>query len=228
MTLSGREPTFGMDRFPTPHEIIEACGEPHMTITQDAVEALFCYDPTSDDLAAFKVGFWEGSRSGLVELFELARQAHDEENEHLVFACLCAWIWTEGKQTTVLAEYGLDCQPQDLLRVISWFALSGTIMSNQDLAAHKSLDEVVTVWRGGSQPAHELKMGHSWSTDRSIAQWFAQRSSDNTGRPPVVIRRRVNKSELIAYFTGRDEAEAVLWPSGYARRSFRRRLAPGS
>jgi len=73
---------------------------------------------------------------------------------------------------------------------------------------HAPLHKLITVYRGIDVPgsmAGRLN-GLSWTLDEATAHWFAGR----TGRPPVVISRRVRASSIIAVIEGRGESEVLI------------------
>lgn len=79
------------------------------------------------------------------------------------------------------------------------------------------LPEVVTVWRGSSSlQLSEAKTGHSWSTDRDVACWFAMRFADRNGSP-LVLRADVSKPDIALFTNDRSESEAVLMRPPNAR-----------
>lgn len=72
------------------------------------------------------------------------------------------------------------------------------------------LPDVVTVWRGTSHlPIKEAKTGHSWTTDRDCACWFAMRLAGNDGSP-LVLAADVAKRDIALFTYERSESEAVL------------------
>jgi hypothetical protein len=52
----------------------------------------------------------------------------------------------------------------------------------------------------------------SWSTDKTKAEWFAYRFSSMDGRTPFLVEGQVQKTDILAYFTGRGESEVVALP----------------
>jgi hypothetical protein len=77
-----------------------------------------------------------------------------------------------------------------------------------DLAMYRALPETVTVYRGAQDGVNEV--GLSWTTDRKTAVWFARRFADRRDGDPVVLTGLVNKSDVVACFTGRGESEVVV------------------
>jgi hypothetical protein len=207
---------------PTEAQFIDFTGEPFLRISDEALDALWRDAPNRDDLERFKAGFSEGSRRGLVLSFLLTWEAHwTRAEDHMILAHLASHVWTEGKAHSALAEFcDHDIQPEDVLALMGHHRCSAVIMDADDLEAYSALPDRFTVWRGGCLMPIELAMGHSWTTDRKVAEKFAERARVFGGEP-AVSWRRVRKSDLIAYYAGRDEAEAVLWPS---RRAINRRI----
>lgn len=81
-----------------------------------------------------------------------------------------------------------------------------------DLAA---MPESIVVYQGHTNRRHD---GWSWTTSRETAEWFAHRFADFERARPVVTQGTVRRSNVIAYFTGRNESEIVA-----DRRSVRNR-----
>ncbi|MBH1978488.1 MAG: hypothetical protein I8H67_08975 [Comamonadaceae bacterium] len=72
------------------------------------------------------------------------------------------------------------------------------------------LPDVVTLWRGTSKLAiAEAREGHSWTTERDVACWFAMRFADINGSP-LVLSADVAKSDIALFTNARKESEALL------------------
>jgi hypothetical protein len=84
------------------------------------------------------------------------------------------------------------------------------VMQEPDQAAYKALPDIVPVWRGVSR--EDGAAGMSWSTDKTKAEWFAYRFSSMDGRLPFLVEGQVQKTDILAYFTGRGESEVVALP----------------
>ena len=78
------------------------------------------------------------------------------------------------------------------------------LMNKDELLAYNNLDDLVTVYRG-VKPKSSTK-ALSWTTDISIAKWFADRW-ENNGK---VYKAQIPKKHIFAYFLGRGEFETVL------------------
>lgn len=83
-----------------------------------------------------------------------------------------------------------------------------SMMSAYERKKLKSLPNKIKIYRGF---AHRNKKGWSWTIDRKKAEWFAQRFAMLDGSPKV-ITATVKKSDVIAYFSRRDEKEIVCDP----------------
>lgn len=81
------------------------------------------------------------------------------------------------------------------------------LMDKQERKAFKNLPDKLTIYRG--YVPNQNEEGLSYTLDKSTAEWFANRFSKN-GK---VIKRVVNKSDVLAYFTGRNEDEILLKPN---------------
>lgn len=93
-----------------------------------------------------------------------------------------------------------------------WKALIGAdrpsrnyLMDEEEFNTLLALPDVVTIYRGAQVGINEH--GLSWTLDKSKAQWFSTRI-ERDGEP-IVLERTVPKSEIIAYFSGRNESEVI-------------------
>lgn len=146
-----------------------------------------------------------GSRRGEVLFWAYCRLRHRTGKfDPALYAALTASVWIEGKGEHACREFGI-CEPSEMLDALTPFALSSVIMSKSDLAAHDALPDFVTLYRGGTGPADVLALGSSWTVHRTIADRFATRRPNG-----IVIDRTFRKADLIAFFDGRDEGEAVV------------------
>lgn len=72
------------------------------------------------------------------------------------------------------------------------------------------LPEMVTLWRGTSKlTIAEAREGHSWTTERDTACWFAMRFAEVNGNP-LVLTAEVAKSDIALFTNAREESEALL------------------
>jgi hypothetical protein len=67
---------------------------------------------------------------------------------------------------------------------------------------------LITVYRGGQGGIDVLRRGWSWTTQRSVAAWFATRYV--TTLEPVVVEARINSSRIVHVCNERDEHEVVI------------------
>jgi hypothetical protein len=82
------------------------------------------------------------------------------------------------------------------------------VMEEEEHAALAALPDPITIWRG---TRHIKSVGAmSWTVDRSRATWFARRFwSEQSRTKPLLVRGRVAKADVLAYFSGRNESEIV-------------------
>lgn len=112
------------------------------------------------------------------------------------------WVWvdTEGVRwnlDTLRTIWGLD--PRDRYLV----------MNEQERQFLCSLPEQVLIWRGVNHQDAVLSL--SWTLDREKAVWFARRFADD-GDPILLAQGRISRSDVLAYFSDRKEAEIVVLP----------------
>jgi len=82
-------------------------------------------------------------------------------------------------------------------------------MDEEERAALAAMPEVLTIYRGYQHSAS--KLGMSWTLDQQRAEWFAQRFR-RSGHDAWVATAKVYLTDVLAYFTGRGEAEIVVLP----------------
>ncbi len=86
------------------------------------------------------------------------------------------------------------------------------IMTEEERLEFDSLPNEIEIYRGCSE--YEIKSGKfrfSWTTKKSIAQFFAKRNKGIQGVKNSVISKRVRKEDVLAYFTRRDEFEIIYF-----------------
>lgn len=81
------------------------------------------------------------------------------------------------------------------------------LMDEEDLEHWENLPETITIWRGVSKG--RVKLGLSWTDDKSKAEWFQQRFSDDDDKGKL-LEVTTSKSNVIAYFNKRNEREILL------------------
>ena len=90
-------------------------------------------------------------------------------------------------------------------QLCNWFrnANKKFLMSEKDLEIYNNFDDTVTIYRGVQAGNYK---GMSWTTDYKTAKWFANRFKGN-GK---VYKTEVSKSDILAYFSCRNENEIVI------------------
>jgi hypothetical protein len=78
------------------------------------------------------------------------------------------------------------------------------LMNEEDDQILRSLPDEVIIYRGCQKGINEN--GLSWTLDKSKAEFFAKR----LGKDGIVLEKKISKLDIIAVFTGRNEAE-VIW-----------------
>jgi hypothetical protein len=92
------------------------------------------------------------------------------------------------------------------------------MMDDKEREALSKLPDEITVYRGFTKHDGEVLEDNdvqlhsfSWTLDRKRAVWFAQRLARD-GDTSYVATAVVNKSDVVAHFLGRGEAEIVVIP----------------
>lgn len=91
-----------------------------------------------------------------------------------------------------------------------------SLMNDQEREYLAGLPPVIDVYRGFLTVGGEddAVNGFSWTLDESRAEWFAQRFAFVDGEEdPVVATGRLAREKVLAYFSGRNEAEVVCLPA---------------
>lgn len=90
--------------------------------------------------------------------------------------------------------------------LLSYFNKSdkSILMSKDELEAYNKLDDSITIYRG-VKPGAKVK-ALSWTTDKKVAKWFADRYEKN-GK---VYKAVIDKKGVLAYFLNRNEYEVVV------------------
>lgn len=83
------------------------------------------------------------------------------------------------------------------------------LMDEDEVTMLDELDDTVTVYRGMTAYNKKNIRALSWTLDKSVAEWFAKRF----GGKGVVYQAQIDKADILACFTGRNEAEIVLDPA---------------
>lgn len=83
------------------------------------------------------------------------------------------------------------------------------VIHADDCPIFDALPDELTVYRGFQREEGGEEYGWSWSLNRETAEWFARRWPNGE---PMIATMTVNKSDVLAYFNDRNEAEIVLHP----------------
>ena len=112
-----------------------------------------------------------------------------------------AWIRSENPNSDV------NVSKEEL---ISYFENSDAefLMNEQEIEIMNSLSDTVTVFRGVTQRNADNINALSWTLEKQKAEWFANRF----GEEGVVYEAQIPKENVLAVFTGRNEAEVVVNP----------------
>lgn len=111
-------------------------------------------------------------------------------------------VWTDSEnlwQTRDIWEQLLLELDPDVLR---------HAQSDEDVDVLDSLDDPLTVWRGGDP---QYRQGLSWTLDRGKAEWFAGRYSEY-GKEGEMYELTIPLDAVLFYYGGRGESEIVVHP----------------
>lgn len=82
------------------------------------------------------------------------------------------------------------------------------LMDGEEYGLFRSLDDVVTVYRGVTPYNAKNVKALSWTLNRDTAEWFAHRF----GEQGTVYEAQIPKEHICAVFLGRNEAEVIVDP----------------
>ncbi len=119
------------------------------------------------------------------------------------FSQLLSEAWTRSENPNSDPNF----TPDELLFMFK-LADKETLMSEEDYRGYEALPQTITVYRGVTDINADNPNALSWTTDRSVAEWFATRFGEH-GR---VYEAEIDKKHIFAYFGGGDESEVVLDP----------------
>ena len=91
------------------------------------------------------------------------------------------------------------------------------LMDKQERKAFRNLPDKLTIYRG--YVPNKNKNGLSYTLDETTANWFSNRFNNHlvslkakSNKNGNVLKRVVNKSDVLAFFNGRNEDEILLKP----------------
>lgn len=85
--------------------------------------------------------------------------------------------------------------------------LRAFIMDDDERADLDDMPAVITVYQGHTTVRDD---GWSWTTERETALWFAHRFANLEQGTAALSTGTVNKADVLAYFTGRNESEILV------------------
>ena len=87
-----------------------------------------------------------------------------------------------------------------------------TLMEPDEYEAYQSFPDTLEIYRGVRKDSKKVE-GMSWTTNKSVAYWFADRFAGKASSGDV-YKAVINKRDVLAYFTGRTEDEVVVDTKG--------------
>lgn len=111
----------------------------------------------------------------------------------------------------ILVDYwsasGIADAPKE--NFLLWFkeANKAYLMNKREQKKFDKLPERVTIYRGVNNP--DYKYGFSWTIDRRIADWFANRYEN---KQSYVYECTVDKKDILCYLDIRNEKEVIIDP----------------
>lgn len=135
-------------------------------------------------------------------LHVLARGLREESPE--IIGDVLHQVWTDSENIFENFELWYELF-EDVSLAAAWRAS----MDDEERAKLASLPEKVTIYRGFKHS--ESMSGFSWTLRRTRAMWFANRWKRNDDEPKVATGT-VHRDDILAYYSGRNEDEVVVFP----------------
>lgn len=135
-------------------------------------------------------------------LLVLSRGLRDEPHE--VIGDALHQVWTDSENIFENFELWYELFEDETLAP-AWCAS----MDDEERTKLAALPEEVTIYRGYKHS--ESMSGFSWTLKRSRAVWFANRWKREDDEPKVVTGT-VHRDDILAYYSGRNEDEVVVFP----------------
>jgi len=84
-------------------------------------------------------------------------------------------------------------------------------MSDEERAKFGAFSTLVHAYRGApAETAKEAARGISWSLDRAVAGFFAERAPELFQKLGMVVEGQIPRVAVVAYFSDRKESEIVV------------------
>lgn len=125
-----------------------------------------------------------------------------DEVDDATFWSLLSGIWMDSENIP---------QNQELWNEIFDSGRAGmeNMMRNDEREALAALPQKIKIYQGHTGDRDD---GWSWTTDKSVALWFAQRFSQLEGSDAQVTEATADKNDVLAYLLGRGESEILVSP----------------
>lgn len=116
----------------------------------------------------------------------------------------------------LLSEAWINCENSNMdvnvpiNESVEWFrnADKKHLMEPEEYEVYQAIPETITLYRGVSKGRNEK--GMSWTNRRDKAEWFANRFGKG-----YLLQMTAKKSDILAYFSRRDEYEYLVYPTKY-------------
>lgn len=100
-----------------------------------------------------------------------------------------------------------------LNEILGWFKNlpKEYLMSKNDLDVYQNIANKITLYRGVGKKSNPY--GSSYTSSKENAEWFLNRFDDKGS----LITLEVNKKDILAYFSSRNEDEYIIDTNGYRK-----------
>lgn len=142
---------------------------------------------------------------------------HVEENDYLGAFC----FMEKKVRFMFFNKWYNDIPKKDLLEVFKFVYSSSeynfnlldinTLKEIKELSKEElsSFGDILEVYRGETTYSRHYKDAYSWTLSKETAKFFADRFDSNG----TVLKAKVNKKDIVAYITDRQEEELVVFPN---------------
>ncbi|QQE77273.1 hypothetical protein [Alicyclobacillus sp. SO9] len=134
-------------------------------------------------------------------LFDSYQELFDVIPDHLKFD-----VFIDAYQ---MSEYGFSQINQEAVKEVATYCAYSHVkqITRKKLKSKTQRGGFITLYRGAGDLSSPLNEAYSWTTDKKVALFFANRFGK--GR---LYRAKVHISNVLAYLTDRDESEVLVLP----------------
>ena len=139
--------------------------------------------------------------------FQLCRLGHVTRRQ---FGRVFGSVYTDGKFFGYFSPAGY--KPREVVQMFE-LADPRDVMELGEFEVFASLPDAISIFRGtAGQTSKSVRYDMSWTRDRNVAVKFARWHKVDQSEPGQVWAGQVKRSDVLAYFSDRNEDEIVVRP----------------